>query len=105
MDKPTTATEAVNHGAPEAARIDHMLHHLDDLLPETAEVKRRPRRIRQHVEEALLQARSVMDMVLGAYGRVLFPEVSWIHQYQPTLVSHHGNGQQGNDVQAKGGGG
>jgi hypothetical protein len=94
MAKLTTATEAVNHWAPEAARIDHLLHNLDDLLPETAEGQTPiAEETRQDVEEALLQARLAMDTVLGAYSRVLFHERTVIQQYQPNLVSHRGNGQ------------
>jgi hypothetical protein len=84
----TTATEAVNHWAPEAARIDHMLHNFDDLLPETDEGQTPiAEETRQDVEDALMQARLGMDTVLGAYSRVLFHERTVIQRYQPHLVS------------------
>ncbi len=82
MTRLTTATEAVNHWAPEAARIDHMLTHLDELLP--AMVDGEPpvsEETREDVEEALKQARLAMDTVLGAYSRVLFHERTAIQQY------------------------
>lgn len=78
----TTATEAVNHWAPEAARIDHMLTHLDDLLPVMADSEPPVSgETREDVEEALKQARLAMDTVLGAYSRVLFHERTAIAQY------------------------
>jgi len=105
MGKPTTATEAVNHGAPEATRIDHTLHHLDDLLPQTAEGQTpRAEDARQDVEEALMQIRSVMDMILSAYSRVLFRERTVIHQYRPPWSPTVATASTVNDVQAKGDG-
>src|SRR5262245_39558725 len=85
----TTATEAVNHWAPEAARIDHMLTHLDDLLPVMVDGEP-PVSVetREDVEEALKQARLAMDTVLGAYSRVLFHERTAIQQY--SAGPHHG---------------
>jgi hypothetical protein len=82
----TTATEAVNHWAPEAARIDHTLHNLDDLLPQTTEGQTPiAEETRQDVEDALMRARLGMDTVLGVYSWVLFHEQTVIQRYQPHL--------------------
>jgi hypothetical protein len=90
----TTATEAVNHWAPEANRIDHMLTHLDELLP--VMVDGEPpvsAETREDVEEALKQARLAMDTVLGAYSRVLFHERTAIQQQYPSgqVMAHNGH--------------
>ena len=93
MTRLTTATEAVNHWAPESARIDHMLTHLDDLLPAMVDGGLPvSEETREDVEEALKQARLAMDTVLGAYSRVLFHERTAIGQYP---AGQHSGQQRG----------